>query len=253
MNSLSILGLICEYELSKLITKENSTKLKDQTIYYEHEERKETSTTTTDKYNFGHLSYSIEDNKFCKLSKHTGWHIRSGQGEMKIKICTKTAELNEDLIIRTTLVRKNLAFRQYGINKICEKHKKTMNDITDNNVLQPGYGQEGKHYTENIQNETQLCFKLKPLKNGKIDDIISLKFNCNDSCITNNSKMFIPTEASRDLLLVLTLESITKETILAKRNIVVWPKAVISKRDLMKTERRKPKGGAARSHKKKKN
>ena len=63
--------------------------------------------------------------------------------------------------------------------------------------------------------------------------------------ISTNTKDFNHPESSRDLYLILTLESIKDKTIIARRKIEVWPKAVVRDGELFKTERRKKKGGAA--------
>ena len=50
---------------------------------------------------------------------------------------------------------------------------------------------------------------------------------------------------------MLTLESVDYGVVLARRNIGIWPKAIVRPKDLNKPERRKPKGGAAQLNKKK--
>ena len=84
---------------------------------------------------------------------------------------------------------------------------------------------------------------------GDLEETIGLKCICNDSCSTCDDQTFKQTESSRDLLLVLTLESLEYGIILARRNFGVWPKAVVRPKDLNKLERRKPKGGAAKLNK----
>ena len=84
---------------------------------------------------------------------------------------------------------------------------------------------------------------------GDLEETIGLKCICNDSCSTCDDQTFKQTESSRDLLLVLTLESLDYGIILARRHFGVWPKAVVRPKDLNKTERRKPKGGAAKLNK----
>ena len=74
---------------------------------------------------------------------------------------------------------------------------------------------------------------------------ISVKIMCNDTCQITGDPEYRPTESGRDLVLVWTLEEKHSPTIFARKTILVWPKAVLRTLDLMKTERRKPKGGKA--------
>jgi hypothetical protein len=85
-----------------------------------------------------------------------------------------------------------------------------------------------------------------PRDDGTLEDTIGLRSICADTCYTCDDNQFKQTESSRDLWLILTLESVKQQTILARRKISFWPKATITPRELNKQERRRPKGGAAK-------
>ena len=230
MNSLEILCNVCEHELNEMPTNQH------------------TNPTSKSQHDFGPFKYSIEQTKLCKFSKFTGWHIQSKIGEMRIRIHSEESQSEDNLIVRTRLKRKNPAFKQYDIT-VCKKHIKHVHGNGDDNVLQPGHGRQNDCYTEQIEDNKSLCFKLGS-KNEKSYETIALKFICNASCTTNNCETFVPSEATRDMVLILTLESLNTKQTLARREIRVWPKANVNLRDLVKTERRKAKGGAAQAYKK---
>ncbi len=55
---------------------------------------------------------------------------------------------------------------------------------------------------------SSLCFMVGMAKpDGSLEATIGLKSMCNDSCSTCSDPTFKQTESSRDLLMVLTLES----------------------------------------------
>merc|ERR1712168_1279232 len=109
---------------------------------------------------------------------------------------------------------------------------------------------DGMWYFDKNGQRNSLCFRLgKPDITGHLEATIGLKVMCNDSRSTCDDPTFKPTESSRDLLLLLTLETTEFGVILSRRSITIWPKAVVRPKDLNKPERRKPKGGAAKLNK----
>ena len=202
---------------------------------------------------FGNFRYKIFENQLCKYSKYTGWHLQRSSGMMKIKLDFERLKFGQDsLIVRALLVRKDETYRHYGVDRICENHRNEVGVGSRDHVLHPSGGMDGLWYFDINGQRNSLCFKLgNPDISGHLETTIGLKIMCNDSCSTCDDPTFKPTESSRDLLLVLTLETTEFGIILSRRSIIIWPKAVVRPKDLNKPERRKPKGGAAKLNKKK--
>ena len=202
---------------------------------------------------FGNFRYKIHENQLCKFSKYTGWHLQRSSGMMKIKLEFEKLKFSQDsLIVRALLVRKDETYRHYGVDRICENHRNEIGVENKEHVLHPVAGLDGMWYFDNHGQRNSLCFKLnKPNMSGHLEATIGLKIMCNDSCSTCDDPTFKPTESSRDLLLLLTLETLEFGLVLSRRSITIWPKAVVRPKDLNKPERRKPKGGAAKLNKKK--
>jgi len=199
---------------------------------------------------FGHFIFKIQENQFCKFSEFTGWHLQRATGMMKIKVTFRSLKLTGPLIIRAVLVRKDVTYRDFGVDRICENHRKEVSLDTKDYVLQAAPGLEGMWSFGSNGPRKSICFDIGSADpNGFLEETIGLKCICNDSCSTCDDPSFKQTESSRDLLLVLTLESKEYGIILARRSIIIWPKAVVRPKDLYKTERRKPKGGAAKLNK----
>ena len=202
---------------------------------------------------FGNLRYKIFENQMCKYSKYTGWHLQRSSGMMKIKLDFEKLKFGKDsLIVRALLVRKDETYRHYGVDRICENHRNEVGIGSRDHVLHPAGWLDGTWYFDKNGQRNSLCFKLgQPDISGHLESTIGLKIMCNDSCSTCDDPTFKPTESSRDLLLLLTLETTELGRILSRRSILIWPKAVVRPKDLNKPERRKPKGGAAKLNKKK--
>jgi len=199
---------------------------------------------------FGQFIYKIQENQLCKYSKYTGWHLQRATGMMKIKLTFRNIKLKGPLMVRAVLVRKDVTYRHFGVDRICENHRKEVSLDTKLHVLQAAPGLEGMWYFGETGPRKSVCFNIGPPDiNGFVEETIGLKCICNDSCSTCDDQSFKQTESSRDLLLVLTLESKDFGMILARRSITIWPKAVVRPKDLNKPERRKPKGGAAKLNK----
>ena len=201
---------------------------------------------------FGNFRYKIFENQLCKYSKYTGWHLQRSSGMMKIKLDFEKLKFGQDsLIVRALLVRKDETYRHYGVDRICENHRNEVGIGSRDHVLHPAGALDGEWYFDKNGQRNSLCFKLgKPDISGHLQSTIGLKIMCNDSCSTCDDPTFKPTESSRDLLLLLTLETTEFGIILSRRSIIIWPKAVVRPKDLNKPERRKPKGGAAKLNKK---
>jgi hypothetical protein len=200
----------------------------------------------------GRCYYEIEANDFCQQSKHTGWHIKRSEGKMQIQLKFRGLQVQGHMLIRAVLVRKSETYRAFGIDQVCNKHGRGIMDRKQ--VLQPASGFEHKAYYGEDGPRHSVCFMVgEPNQaNNTLYQTIGLKYMCNDSCNTTSvNTKFRQTHRARDLWLVLTLESVRHKITLARRKISIWPKAEITKRDLVKKERRLPQGGAAQSIKKK--
>ena len=202
---------------------------------------------------FGNFMFKIFENQFCKFSKFTGWHLQRSQGIMKINMkFHKLPASTGPLRVGAILVRKDETYRHFGVDKICENHRKEVGAELAGHVLQPAPGLDSVAYLDSDGQRNSVCFQIgRPNPSGQLEATIGLKCICNDSCSTCDDHDFRPTESSRDLLLVLTLESVDYGVVLARRAIGIWPKAIVRPKDLNKPERRKPKGGAAQLNKKK--
>ena len=204
--------------------------------------------------NTGNFTYKIYENQFCKYSTFTGWHLQRSCGMMKINVkFQKLNMLYGSLIVRAVLVRKEDTYRHFGVDVICENHRNDVGVESTDHVLHPASGMEASSYFDSDSGERHsLCFLVGMAKpDGSLEATIGLKSMCNDSCSTCADPTFKQTESSRDLLLVLTLESQDRNVILARRSVIIWPKAIVRPKDLNKPERRRPKGGAAKLLKKK--
>ena len=159
--------------------------------------------------NRGNFPFKIFVNQFCKYSTFTGWHLQRSRGMMKINV--KFQNLNTlygPLIVRALLVRKESSYRHFGVDIICEKHKRDVGVMSIDHVLHPAPGMEFASYFDSYGERNSLCFEIgKPKLNGSLEATIALKSMCNDTCFTCADPSFKQTENSRDLLLVLTLES----------------------------------------------
>lgn len=254
MNGLTLLGLVA----GRILQDEGITEPKEAKIEpskdavalgREHPSVTEPKNTYSDLHEFGLIQYKIIENRMCKFSKHTGWHLKRSEGMMKIKISLRTSDLvhEDQMIIRALLVRKDETYRHFGIDTICKNHRGEVDPGSINHVLQAAPGLDGRwgYETQGLRNSLYFLINTPPPNSQTTEEIIGLRCICNDSCSTCSDPSFKPTESARDLLLVLTLESLDTGTIHGRKCLVVWPKAVVRIRDLEKGERRKPKGGAA--------
>ena len=157
----------------------------------------------------GNFYFKIFVNQFCKYSTFTGWHLQRSRGMMKINV--KFQKLNTfygPLIVRALLVRKDSAYRHFGVDTICEKHKRDVGVKSIDHVLHPASGMEASSYFDSTGERNSLCFEIGMVKpDGSLETSIALKSMCNDTCYTCSDPSFKQTENSRDLLMILTLES----------------------------------------------
>jgi len=202
-------------------------------------------------FDFGPFTLKVIENQLCKFSKYTGWHLQRSTGMMKMRVACRGLRTRGPVVVRAVLVRKNETYRHFGVDRVCDHHRKEVSWETREHVLQAAPGMEGLWQFGDRGPRRSLVFLVGAPhpETGDLEATIGVKSVCNDSCSTCEDATFKQTESSRDLLLVLTLESLEFGVVLARRSFGVWPKAVVRPKDLNKPERRKPKGGAAKLNK----
>ena len=202
------------------------------------------------------LIEDVRDHKNGWLARYSQYnklyHVQSGlDGNFKVNMCFRNVQDYEDGIyfIRSILIKKNQRYKDFPVDKVCDKHaskNKHMNKQPIQAVLTTS--NQEYVYSESGYRPSILHWCKQPDEQHIIKRTINLTFPCNDTC-TNSSlaNQIKNTEASRDLLLVQTLECASqgKIHILARHSTNIWPKSVVCRRDLTKTERRKPKGSLA--------
>ena len=187
-------------------------------------------------HNKGWLACYSEENKL--------FHIRSGlNSHFKINLKYENINTNTQgpFFIRSLLVKKNNAYRQYPVDQLCDKHKTIYNYKTNRNPVQATLTTPSSRYlyTETTPRSSIIHWCQAPNREGTIETSISLMFPCNDTCTNSTySSRFKNTEASRDLILIQTLEHVhgNKIEVLARHHLDVWIKATLCARDLFKPD-----------------
>ena len=221
---------------------------------------------------FGQIKLKIKENRHCRKSKFTGYHIQRRNGIMDIALTIDeySIDLQETRLlgdtnthkygilgsintidsfyngtqVRCTLVRSNPTYTHFPIETVCALHRHELQDqkMTPH-MLQAVTDQNNIHkYETGFRNS--VLFPIKRTE-GKMTARMILHFICSDSCRTNENRTFRAKESSRDLWLVVAVEHPQMKLVLGRQLIQVWPKAVVRENDLKKLVRRQPKGGAA--------
>ena len=190
----------------------------------------------------GWLTRYSEDNKL--------YHIKSGPtGQFMINTNYQHIKASEQdtFFIRSVLIKKNSVYRVYPVNRICDKHSYAKNYYENNNPIQAAIMTPKCEYShsQTLPRSSMIHWCNPPNHEGTIKTSINLMFPCNDTCPNSTySHILKNMEASRDLKLIQTLEVLRDNNIqiLARHCTDLWIKSNICARDLIKTERRKPKG-----------
>ena len=192
--------------------------------------------------NYGDLLIQVEENKKCRRSLNTGYHVVRSEGTLRIYFTVAGMPVQDDMIMRGVLVRKNKLYRGLCVERVCEKHEAEMDQDNISQVLQGGNEHLGNWQFGKTGPRRSVEFKVgTTCMLGKLQGNISLRIMCNDACITSNRTEQQP-EASREMLIILTVESRKHDVILARRSIDVWSKSRIVTRDLAKPSRLLSKG-----------
>ncbi len=182
-------------------------------------------------------------------------HLKSGPHDHIRLLVTIQSPPKNKYFLDLYLKRTNGRYSQYPVDRCCKKHKKSEEEnsypmtgtIHDKLSLR-------EEFTKGVLAEsyqlphTPLRFKTEHLitKNNEVCAEIRLSFPCNDSCAASSNQEFTPNkEQSRDMELVinLTKKRLEKNEIVCAMAIKVWLKAVVRHKDLVKKQRREPKGG----------
>eukprot|EP00092_Neocalanus_flemingeri_P000761 GFUD01000808.1.p1 GENE.GFUD01000808.1~~GFUD01000808.1.p1 ORF type:complete len:443 (+),score=87.48 GFUD01000808.1:114-1442(+) len=193
----------------------------------------------------------------CYSPSNQSYHVKSGRdGNFSITLRYNNIEIHPDgeYFVRSMLIRSSEAYRHFPVNRVCEKHQGTIDGIDQEmNIIQPLQALPGssakEYFYSHLGVRPSFIYKCKaPDVNGTIIANPKMIFLCNDSCSNSSySQHYKNAEAARSLYLVQTLEvkKLGVVKVLARSKVSVWPKASVCDRDLLKTERRKPKGAAA--------
>ena len=190
-------------------------------------------------------------------------HLKSGLLDYIPMEVTITNPPENEYFLDLHLRRTDSRYSHYPVDRCCKKHEtlKTENNYpitgTMHDKLLKGKQIKGVLAENHQTPHTSLRFKTRHLtsKNNESCGEIKLLFACNDSCADSSHKEFMPNkEKSRDmeLLINLTERKGDKEELICSEAIKIWLKAVVRHKDLVKEQRREPKGGQANIYLKRK-
>ena len=80
----------------------------------------------------------VGEDKQCRRSLHTGYHVVRSEGILRIYFTASDMPVQEDVIMRGVLVRKNKLYRELCVERICDKHEAESDLEASNQVLQSG-------------------------------------------------------------------------------------------------------------------
>lgn len=195
----------------------------------------------------GRFKFHIKENSHCQYSPYTGWHLQRGSGMMIASLTFEDIEIRENMIVRAVLVREDEAYKHFLVDRVCSTHSVVDDPVGNENVLQPTPGQDGIWFYSTEGPRNSLCFDVgRPDLTGLLCCTIGIRSVCSDTCNTSKDRFFDSKQRSRNLLMVLTLEERDTYSILARRSLRIWPKAVVRASDIERKTRRLPKGAASR-------
>ena len=199
-------------------------------------------------FEFGNLSYHVLETKYVRKSTATGFHIQRLNGNMNIMLTAPLSNFEPcsnigPLYIRAMLVRKHEEYKHDVINTVCTNHTYQTDPQLIEHVMQ-SYGEKKDYWYDNQGTRKSICFWIAPHENEMCSKNINLKFICSSTCQITKDLDACP-ERSREMYILLTLESASSNEIIARRKIDIWVKAAICLRDLNKLTRMESKGSAA--------
>ena len=191
------------------------------------------------------------------------FHLKSGPLDyIRMQVTIHDPPQN-DYFLDLHLKRTNNRYSQYPVDRCCRKHEAQEGSYPISGSICDKLSSKQEPIkgilAQSHQNpHTYLRFKTKHLimKNNEAHAEIRLSFACNDSCADSSSPEFTPnTEKSRDMELVVNLteeKDPGNNREICSKATKIWLKAIIRHKDLIKKQRRNPKGGQATAlHKKK--
>ena len=195
----------------------------------------------------GRFKFHIKENSHCQYSPYTGWHLQRGSGMMIASLTFEDIETRGNMIVRAVLVREDEAYKHFLVDRVCSIHSAANDPVGNENVLQPTPGQDGMWFYSTEGPRNSLCFNVgRPDLTGLLCCTIGIRSVCSDTCNTSSDRFFDFKQRSRDLLAVFTLEEKDTYSILARRSLRIWPKAVVRAIDIERKIRRLPKGASSR-------
>lgn len=195
----------------------------------------------------GNLKCTLTPTNTCARSPHTGYHLEREKGRMRLKVTCETTTTNRKLKIRAVLLRAHKKYRHIVVDKVCHKHVGNCPNGTEDQVLSPAEMGEGIAFGDCKDTRKSVTWTVQTDHEGLMQKNICLLCRCMDTCSISEDLGPDPAEASRDLLLVLTIEDIQANQVIARESLKFWPKAKLANRELNKEVRRLYKG-APRPH-----
>lgn len=199
-------------------------------------------------FEFGDLSYHVLETKYVRKSTATGFHIQRMNGNMSITLTAPSSNFQvcSDIgpfYIRALLVRKHEEYKHDVINTVCDKHTNQTDPQLAEHVMQT-VNDKKDHWYDNQGTRKSICFWVTPVEDEICSRNINLRFICSSTCQITRDLDACP-ERSREMFMILTLESASSNEIIARRKVDIWVKAAICLRDLNKLTRMESKGAAA--------
>ena len=190
----------------------------------------------------GDLKCTLTPNNTCAESRHTGVHLERERGRMHLNLALQTTRKSRRLKIRAVLLRAHDNYRHLVVDRVCPKHVGNCPKGTEDQVLAPGREGEGISFGEPGDLRRSVTWMTWSNDRGLMNEDICLLSRCTDTCQTSTRMGQGPPEASRDLLLVLTVEDTQEGQVIARESLRFWPKAKLATRELHKLVRRLYKG-----------
>ena len=188
---------------------------------------------------WGNMNASIQENRHCKLSLYTGYHIRRKTGIMRIEVTTSNANGLGTLSLRCQLERRNRDLDRHPIQEICPKHQMDSQRNRMAHVLQAAVSETEPHKYETTEGRSSIVYIMRTEDDGTAWARPSLRVLCNDTCLKTQMTNFVPREDNREIWLVLKIETTEPQMVIARKNIPIWVKSQIVKADLQRQERKK--------------
>ena len=163
-------------------------------------------TLTEDYEEFGNIDLSVEETKLCMSSISTGYHVERKNGVFRGHVSFRGPLSSGDTTwLRCTLIRQDPAYRHFVVDTVCPKHRSQLSPQMVPHVI--------RAVTQpNVTHKYEIGYRPSVLFSGESsgdgwNTNMALWFVCSDTCWTTRDTRYHGKEASRDLFLMLTVES----------------------------------------------